>query len=178
VRTPFGHARSTDCRLLYQVACLRRFEGKNDDGLKALYRAGSGWDQQEQTPRRNDVLARHRCLREISQQHHFAIIKLISRDCPAAPRAGDERRPSSGGCRASSSSIYRLRLGFSAPENALAHRDCSSWARLPSSKSSARWRYPGNPVDPFLRIYHADNRGGITLTPYSPKVLVIGRATM
>lgn len=37
-------------------------------------------DQQEQTPSRNEVLARCRGLREISKQHRFAIMKLISRD--------------------------------------------------------------------------------------------------
>jgi hypothetical protein len=37
-------------------------------------------DQQEPTPSRNEVLARYRHLREISKQHHLAIMKLISRD--------------------------------------------------------------------------------------------------
>ena len=37
-------------------------------------------DQQKPTLRRNEVLARYRRLREISKQHHFAIMKLISRD--------------------------------------------------------------------------------------------------
>jgi hypothetical protein len=36
--------------------------------------------QEEPTPSRNEVLARYRHLREISKQHHFAIMKLISRD--------------------------------------------------------------------------------------------------
>jgi hypothetical protein len=37
-------------------------------------------DQQEPFPSRDEVLARYRHLREISKQHHFAIMKLISRD--------------------------------------------------------------------------------------------------
>jgi hypothetical protein len=40
----------------------------------------SAADQQEPTPSRNRTLARYRHLREISKQHHFAIMKLISRD--------------------------------------------------------------------------------------------------
>jgi hypothetical protein len=37
-------------------------------------------DRQEPTPSRNEVLARYRHLREISKQHFFTIMKLISRD--------------------------------------------------------------------------------------------------
>jgi hypothetical protein len=37
-------------------------------------------DPQEPTPGRNEVIARYRHLREISKQHHFAIMKLISQD--------------------------------------------------------------------------------------------------
>jgi hypothetical protein len=45
----------------------------------ALRNVNAG-DQQEQFPSRDEVLARYRHLREISMQHHFAIMKLISRD--------------------------------------------------------------------------------------------------
>jgi hypothetical protein len=41
---------------------------------------GNPVDQQEPTPSRDEVLARYRRLREISRQHHLAIMKLISRD--------------------------------------------------------------------------------------------------
>jgi hypothetical protein len=41
------------------------------------------WTSKEPTPSRNEVLARYRHLREISKQHHFAIMKLFSRDAMA-----------------------------------------------------------------------------------------------
>jgi hypothetical protein len=41
---------------------------------------GTPPDQQEPTPSRNELLARYRHLREISKQHHLAMMKLISRD--------------------------------------------------------------------------------------------------
>lgn len=43
-------------------------------------RSGPLWTSRDQHPRRNEVLARYRHLREISKQLHLAIMKLISRD--------------------------------------------------------------------------------------------------